>query len=143
LNHSGRSLELQVGERSGDFVDKARETSGSVAAHLRFAAVAVIVSHPKIGFSGGCLDKEHSVRPDTSMAVTQMGELSRRKFVGARSIIDEHEIVPGAVHFRKPKHHHLLTYAQLRSAFNGQRFTFNVRRSAFNVWRFGGRRAVH
>jgi hypothetical protein len=69
------------------------------------------------------------------MAVTKVGELSRRESVGARSIIDEHEIVPGAVHFRKPKHHRPLTYAQLRSAFNVQRSTFGVWRLAFGVWR--------
>ena len=33
--------------------------------------------------------------------------------MGPRSIIDEHEIVPGTVHFRKPKHNRSLTYALL------------------------------
>jgi hypothetical protein len=35
--------------------------------------------------------------------------------VSAGSIVDQHEIVPGAVHFRKPKHYRSLTYAQLLS----------------------------
>src|ERR1700730_4271808 len=58
LNHSGRSLELQVGKRSGDLVDKPCETPGSVAAHLRLTAVAVVVSHSKIGLTDRRLDQE-------------------------------------------------------------------------------------
>jgi hypothetical protein len=38
------------------------------------------------------------------MAVAQKRYLLRRKFISTAPIVDEDEIVPGAVHFRKSKH---------------------------------------
>src|ERR1700693_4545399 len=121
FNDSGRSFETQVRECPGDLIDNPRKTARPIPAHLRFAAVTIVISHPKIGFACRSLDQEHSIRPDASMTVTQERDLMRRKFVVARSIIDEHEIVPGTVHFRKLKHSRSLTYGE----------TFNVQRSPF------------
>jgi hypothetical protein len=70
LNDSRLSLEPDVSECSGDLVDKARETPRTIPAHFRFAAITVIISHPKIGFACGRLDKKHSIRTDASMAIT-------------------------------------------------------------------------
>ena len=64
LNDSGLSLETDLRESSGDLVDKPGEASRAVPAHLRFAAVTIIISHPKIGFSCGSLDQKDSVRAD-------------------------------------------------------------------------------
>jgi hypothetical protein len=45
------------------------------------------------------------------MAVAQESDFLRRKIKGTVPIVDEDEIVPGAVHFREPKHNRSLTYA--------------------------------
>jgi hypothetical protein len=70
LNDSGLSFKTDVGEYSGNLVDKAREASRTVPAHLRFATVPVVIAHPKIGFTRWGFDKKHPIGTDASMAVT-------------------------------------------------------------------------
>src|SRR5271165_1735639 len=110
LNHSRHGLERDFREGTRDLIKKAREAPSTVTTHFRFPAVAVEISHPKICLACGALDEKHAVRADTSMAVTQKSYLLRRKFISTAPIIDEDEIVPGAVHFRKSKHIRSLTY---------------------------------
>src|SRR5271165_502469 len=110
LNHSRHGLERDFREGTRDLIKKAREAPSTVPAHFRFPAVAVEISHPKIRLGCGTLGEKQAVRADTAMAVTQKGYLLRREFVICAPIIDEDEIVPGAVHFRKSKHIRSLTY---------------------------------
>jgi hypothetical protein len=104
LNHSRHGLETDFREGTRGLIKKAREAPSTVTTHFRFPAVAVEISHPKIGLACGTLDQKQTVPADTSMAVAQKSYLLRRKFVSTAPIIDEDEIVPGAVHFRKSKH---------------------------------------
>jgi hypothetical protein len=69
LNHSRHGLETDFREGTPDLIKKAREAPSTVPAHFRFAAVAVEISHPKIGLACGALHKKHAVRADTSMAL--------------------------------------------------------------------------
>src|SRR5271169_3086956 len=110
LNHSRHGLERDFRERTRDLIKKAREAPSTVTTHFHFPAVAVEISHPKICLPCGALGEKQAVRADTSMAVTQKGYLLRQKFVIIAPIIDEDEIVPGAIHFRKSKHIRSLTY---------------------------------
>src|SRR5271166_6122477 len=110
LNYSRHGLERDFREGPRDLIKKAREAPSTVTAHFRFPAVAVEISHPKICLACKALGEKQAVRADTAMAVTQKGYLLRREFVICAPIIDEDEIVPGAVHFRKSKHIRSLTY---------------------------------
>jgi hypothetical protein len=101
-------------EGSRDPFKKAREAPGTVAAHFRFPAIAVEISHPKIGCARGVLHQKYAIRSHTSMAIAQKRYLLRRKFISAAPIVDKDEIVAGTVHFRELKHIRSLTYAQLR-----------------------------
>src|ERR1700746_3164764 len=112
LNHSRHGLETDFGEGTRDLIKKAREAPSTVTTHFRFPAVAVEISHSKIGLARVVLDQQQAVRADPSMAVAQKSYLLRRKFISAAPIVDEDEIVSGAVHFRKSKHIRSLTYRE-------------------------------
>src|SRR5580700_12053767 len=115
LNYSRHGLERDFRVRTRDLIKKARKAPSTVTTHFRFPAVAVEISHPKICLACGALGEKQAVRADTSMAVTQKGYLLRRKFISTAPIIDEDEIVPGAVHFRKSKHIRSLTVSESSS----------------------------
>jgi len=61
LNHSRHGLERDFREGARDLIKKAREAPSTVAAHFRFPAVAVEVSHPKICIGCGALGEKQAV----------------------------------------------------------------------------------
>src|ERR1700676_1811681 len=67
--NSGLGFETDISERSGDFADETGETARPVAAHLRFPAVTIVVTHPKISFAGRWFDQQHTIGPYASMTV--------------------------------------------------------------------------
>ena len=110
VNHTRGSLETDFRKRAGNLIKKACETPSAVAAHIRLTTVAVEISHPKVSLAHGLLGKEDPVGANASMTIAQKSYLLGLKFISAVPIIDEDEIVAGAVHFRKSKHTGSLTY---------------------------------
>jgi hypothetical protein len=86
----------------------ARKATRSIAAHLRFAAVGIVVTHAKVCAVRRALEHQHSIGPDAAMPVANPRDLRSRQLQIARAIIDHDEIVARAVHLRETQHGGLL-----------------------------------
>src|SRR4051794_16104654 len=85
---------------------ESRETTRPVAAHLGRAPVAIIEFPGPLGFAGSIWhQQEKPISADPALTVTKTNDLIAGKLDLALTIIDEHKVVPGAVHLRKVHHH--------------------------------------
>ncbi len=103
-DHPGGGFEGQLLERTRRPVGVAREAAGAVAAHFRFAAVGIVVAHAEIGAVRGTFQEEHAVGPDPAMAIADARDLFAGQLEVAHPIVEQDEIVAGAVHFRETQH---------------------------------------
>src|SRR6266849_6298743 len=76
-DESGRRLERNSLGRAGDLFGKARQTARAISAHFRFAAVAIIITHPKIGAVRSFLKQKNPVRAHSAMAIANPNDLLR------------------------------------------------------------------
>ena len=84
---------------------EAREAARAVAAELGDTAVRVVVAHDEI-VRVVPLEQEHAVRADAAAAIAQLPE-QLTPFLGeeAIAVVDDHEVVPRAVHLRERDPH--------------------------------------
>src|ERR1043166_6362708 len=105
--------------RADDLSGKPRETTRAVAAHFRFAAIAIVIPHPKIGAVLPRLEQKNSIRTDAAMPVANAHDLLRLEPHIAGAIVDHNEIVARAVHFGEAQLHMSILRAALCSATGG------------------------
>src|SRR5207244_6849044 len=89
---------------AGNLVCEARETARAVAAHFRFAAVAIVITHPEICAVRAFLEQKDPVRANPAMAIADPDDLLEIELNITDPIIDHHEIVSGAVHLGETQH---------------------------------------
>src|ERR1041384_8093400 len=94
-NQTGRRLKGDLCRSRGNFVRESRKAARTVAAHLRFAAVAIVITHPKIRAIGAVLEQKDAVRAHTAMTIADPHDLLRLQADLTRTIVDHHEIVSG------------------------------------------------
>ena len=108
-NHTGRGFKGYFVFRAGHAVRVTRKTSGAVSAHFRFAAIGVVVAHPKIRAVRRALQHEHSICAHPAVPIANLRDLIRGQLQIAKAIIDHHEIVPRAIHFHETQHGQFVT----------------------------------
>lgn len=102
--------------RTGGAIGKPGKTAGAVPAHLRFAAIGVVVAHPEIGAIGCWLKDQDAVRADTAMAVAEPRDLVAGEGELTGAIVEQNEIVPRSVHLREAQHMTCsLTYSPVKA----------------------------
>jgi hypothetical protein len=75
------------------------ETTRAVAAHLGFTAIGIEVAHAQLGLVGRRhLGHEHAVGPDAAVPIAEAGDDFRRELPFARPVVEQDEVVAGAVH---------------------------------------------
>ena len=116
----------------------AAEAAGSIATHLGFSAVGVVVAKFEISTILGRLGGEESVCPDSAVAVTDRGDLLLAEGNGEVAVVDHHEVVSGSVHFGEGQAHGLgeSVNPDLRGVNDGGRGEGSV---GFQPAGFGGR----
>jgi hypothetical protein len=91
-------------QRTRDAIREARKTPRAVTAHFGFAAIGVVVPHAKVCAVGRSLQKENSIRAHATMPIADAHYLFYGELQFAGAIIEQNEIVPGAVHLRELNH---------------------------------------
>jgi len=114
-NHAGRSLKGNLPLRAGNFVCKSRKAARAVAAHFRFTAVAVKVAHPEVRPVSRFFEQQNSIGADAAVTIANARDLRGIEMNFARTIVDHHEIVSGAVHFRETQHSATIVVAAVLS----------------------------
>jgi hypothetical protein len=103
-DHPGGRFKAEVLEGPGDVIGESGEAAGAVPAHLRFAAIGVVVTHPEIRPIARPLQDEDAIGSHSAMAIAKPGNFLPAEDEIAGAVIEENEIVPGAVHFREAQH---------------------------------------
>ena len=76
-DHAGRRFERNLSSGPGDLVGETRKATRAVAAHLRFAAVGIVITHAKIRAVRRFLQQQNSIRPDAAMPIANPRNLRR------------------------------------------------------------------
>src|SRR5438445_12475190 len=87
-----------------DFFYETGKTTRAIAAHFCFAAVAVVVTHPKISAVGRWLDQQNAIRPNPPMTIANFRDLLRAQLHVAGAIVDHDKIVPRTIHLGESQH---------------------------------------
>ena len=103
-DHARRRLEREFVLRTRGSLRETRKTTRAVTAHLRFAAVGVVVTHAKIRTVRRFLQNQHAIRADTAMAIANAHDLLRRQVQLSGSVVEHDEIIARAVHLSEAKH---------------------------------------
>ena len=103
-NDSGGRLKRNFFTCISDFLDETGKTTRAIAAHFCFAAVAIIVTHPKISTVGRALDQQNPIRPNPAMTIANFRDLLRAQLHVAGAIVDHDKIVPRPVHLGESQH---------------------------------------
>ena len=83
-----------------EVLGKERETTGAVSAHLAFRSVGVVVTHRAVDF--GAVGQGHqSVGSDSEVSVAEPGDQPGVGRELSVAVVDEDEVVSGALVFRK------------------------------------------
>jgi hypothetical protein len=80
---------------------KSRKTACAIAAHLRFASVAVVITHAEIAAILRRLDHEQSVRANAAMPIANPRNRRAIEAQGAGAIVEDDKIVARAIHLRE------------------------------------------
>ena len=75
---------------------KTGKATGTIAAHLGFAAVGVVITH--LGKLGCALDGDQAVSADPAMTVTQGGYLVTVQAAGTVAVINHDEVISRTIH---------------------------------------------
>ncbi len=105
-DHAGRSFEGKLIERTGHLLREARKTARAIPAHLRFATIGVVITHPEIGAVRSRLEQEHTVRSDPAMPIAELRDLLALQLKLALAIIEHDEVIARAVHLREMQGRH-------------------------------------
>jgi len=97
----------------GDFLEndfpevggEAAEAARAVAAHFGFAAVGVVVAETEIRAFPGGLHGEQAVGADAAIAVAERGDGVGVEVDGEVAVVNDDEVIAGAVHFEKVEEH--------------------------------------
>src|SRR2546423_6344318 len=103
-NDPGGRLKRNFFTGISDFLDETGKTTRAIAAHFRFAAVAVVVTHPKISAIGRWLHQQNPIRSNPAMTIANFRDLLRAQLHVARAIVDHDKIVPRPIHLGEPQH---------------------------------------
>jgi len=103
-NDPGGRLERNFFTCISDLLDETGKTTRAIAAHFCFAAVTIIVTHPKISAVGRALDQQNPIRPDPAMTIANFRDLLRAQLHVAGAIVDHNKIVPRPVHLGESQH---------------------------------------
>jgi hypothetical protein len=103
-NDSSGRLKRNFFPPIGDFFYETGKTTRAIAAHFRFPAVAVVVTHPKVSAVGRGLDQQNPIRPYAAMTIANFRDLLRTQLHCAGTIVDHDKIVPRTVHFGESQH---------------------------------------
>lgn len=77
------------------------KTAGTISAHFGFAAVGIVVTEAKVGAFFGGFDGEKAICTDAAVAVAEGGDGVGVEVDGEVAVINDDEIIPGAVHFEE------------------------------------------
>src|SRR5438105_15085163 len=103
-NDPGGRLKRNFFTGISDFLEETGKTTRAIAAHFCFAAVAVVVTHPKISAVGRWLDQQNPIRPNPAMTIANFRDLLRAQLHVAGAIVDHDKIVPRPVHLGESQH---------------------------------------
>src|SRR5207249_10914140 len=103
-NDPGGRLKRNFFTCISDFLDETGKTTRAIAAHFCFAAVAVVVTHPKISAVGRWLDQQNPIRPNPAMTIANFRDLLRAQMHFASAIVDHDKVVPRTIHLGESQH---------------------------------------
>jgi hypothetical protein len=83
---------------------EAGETPRPISTHLRFAAVTVVISHAEVGAVSRSLQQQNSIRAHAAVPIANPRNLLGIEMNPTIPIVDQDEIVAGAVHLRESQH---------------------------------------
>src|SRR5438067_4441663 len=109
-NYAGLRFERNFLLGYSDLVCETREATRAVATHLRFSAIGVEVTHPKICAVSPSFEQQDPVGADAAMPITQLRDLAAIQPNVSHPAVDKDEIVSGAIHFREAQHRIRLTH---------------------------------
>jgi hypothetical protein len=103
-NQTRGSFERNCFARTRHPARESGETTRAIATHLGLTAISIVIAHPKVRAIRRLLEDENAVRADAAMAIAQKRNLFARERKLSGTIIEQYEIVPGAIHFRETEH---------------------------------------
>src|SRR5437016_8073473 len=136
-NDPSERLKRNLFARISDLFYETGKTTRAIAAHFRFAAVAVVVAHPEIGAVGRGFDQQNPIRPYPAMTIANSRDLLRAQMHFASTIVDHDKVVPRTVHLGESQHM-ILDFTPPR-AWDKERRSPDRR---FLSRRFGNRRSL-
>ena len=77
------------------------EAARAIPAHFRLAAVRIVIAETEIRAVAGGLHREQSIRADPAVAVAERGDRVAVEFDREVAVINDDEVIAGAVHFEK------------------------------------------
>src|SRR4029453_1136757 len=103
-NDSSGRLKRNFFPRISDFSYETGKTPRAIAAHFRFPAVAVVVTHPKVSAVGRGLDQQNPIPPNPAMTIANFRDLLRAQMHFASAIVDHDKVVPRTIHLGESQH---------------------------------------
>ena len=105
LDHASECFERNRLSLAEVALGEPRKTARPIAAHLRLAAVAVEEVPAQISIAPGQAQQQHAVRADAALAMADFPNLFRGQLEAKFAVVDQHEIVPGPIHFCEVNQH--------------------------------------
>jgi len=103
-DHTRWRLKRKFLRSGGNFVRVSRKAARTVAAHLSFTTVAIVIPHPKIGAVRCLFEQKNPICADTVMPIANPHDLFGIQTHITGAIVDHDEIVAGAIHFSETQH---------------------------------------
>src|SRR5258708_4437280 len=135
-NDPGGRLKRNFFTCISDFLEETGKTTRAIAAHFCFAAVTVVVTHPKISAVGRWFDQQNSIRPNPAMTIANFRVLLRANLHMPGGFVDHEKFFPRPIHLGESQHM-ILDFTPPR-AWNKERRSPDRR---FLSRRFGNRRS--
>ena len=99
---------FEAHRRQGEIVetiDIPCEAPGAIAAHFGLAAIGIVIAHPEIGSLLRRFYGQQPIGADAAVTIAQAGDLLIGERHGLGAVVDQHEIIAGAVHFGEVEGH--------------------------------------
>src|SRR5205823_5715266 len=103
-NDPSERLKRNLFARISDLFYETGKTTRAIAAHFRFAAVAVVVAHPEIGAVDRGFDQQNPIRPYPAMTIANSRDLLRAQMHFASTIVDHDKVVSRTIHLGELQH---------------------------------------
>ena len=81
------------------------EAASSVSTHFGFAAIGIVVAELEVGTFLGWFDGEKPIGTDAAMAIAEGGDGVLVEGDGEIAVINDNEVIAGAVHFVEVEKH--------------------------------------